>query len=195
MPGGRGSSALVGLAGGILILTTACGASSTPSPSAAPPSSSAATFTSPLYGYVADLPEGLRPEPATEPWSGEPGDFGSDSMTSDRFHATSGDTTWAVGAPTTKTVDQMIEDETEVDANDNDCDPVPDSDEEITIGGEPARLTVKNCPVDSVSVIGLAAVVHGEDGFYFYFIHPEYLAPDPNAVDAFTEFLAGVTFP
>ena len=100
-----------------------------------------------------------------------------------------------VRAPSSQSVDQLIDDRTEADADDHDCDPVPDSDELITIGGEPARLTVKNCPVESPTIIGTAAVIHAGTGYLFYFRHSELLTPNPNAVDKFTDFLAGISFP
>jgi hypothetical protein len=161
---------------------------------AAEPSPSSSSFTSPLYGFAVEV-QGWRPEPATQPWSGKEGDFGSDAESSDRFHAPDGETIWAVRAPMSQSVDQMIDDRTDVDAIEHECDPVPDSNEEITIGGEPARLTVKNCPVESPTIIATAAVVHGEDGYVFYFRHSEQLAPNPDAVDNFTDFLSGVSFP
>jgi hypothetical protein len=197
---------LVEVVGAVIILMTACGSSSSSgseaqasSSSQAPPSSPASTsaassFTSSFYGYAVDLPGGWLPESATEVWSGELGDFGSDAPASDRFQVANGETIWAVSAATTKTVDQMMEDALDWDAVDHDCDPVPDSDEQVTIGGEPARLTAKNCPVTSETVIATAALIHGETGYYFYFRHSELQAPDPNAVDNFKEFLSGVSF-
>jgi hypothetical protein len=181
-----------------LTLLAACGtASSTPTPAATTvPSASPSVFVSPLYGYSVALSEGWRPEPATEAWTGSGG--GSDAASSDRFYSTRGTTIWTVAAPTTKTVDELVTDQIAADAAGNGCPTTMDSDEETTVGGEPARLTTKHCPADAAdggALIATAALLHGGDGYFFYFIYPVGLAADPNAIDDFTSFLEGVEFP
>ena len=183
---------------GTMIVLTACGtASPTPTPGATTlPSASPSVFVSPLYGYSVALAEGWRPEPATEAWNGSGG--ASDAASSDKFHSDRGTTIWTIATPTTKTLDQLVADQIASDAAGNGCPTTMDTDDETTVGGEPARLTTKHCPADAPdggALIATAAVLHGGDGYFFYFIYPVYLAPDPNALDAFTSFLEGVEFP
>ena len=80
----------------------------------------------------------------------------------------------------------------------NDCPTTLETDDGTTVGGEPARLLTKHCPADAPdggALIATAALLHAGDGYFFYFIYPVGLAPDPNAIDAFTSFLEGVEFP
>ncbi len=184
---------------GALIWLTACGiASSTPTPAASTlPSASPSVFVSPLYGYSVALPEAWRPEPATVAWT-EADSFGSDSANSDKFYSTRGTTIWAAATATAKTLDQFVDDQVAIDAVENDCPTTLETDDGTTVGGEPARLLTKHCPADAPdggALIATAALLHAGNGYFFYFIYPVGLAPDPNAIDAFTSFLEGVEFP
>jgi hypothetical protein len=180
-------------------MLAACGpaGSASPSVNAASPSAPASAFESPLYSYSVDLSGAWRPEPATEAWTGtDP--FGSDSANSDKFHSDRGTTIWAVAAPTTKTIDELVAERLADDAAENDCPTEAESDEDITVSGQPARLTTKHCPADAAdggALIAMATVVDKGDGYFFYFLYPVYLAPDPNALDAFTSFLDRVELP
>jgi hypothetical protein len=182
-----------------LTLLAACStASSTSTPAAtALPLASESVFVSPLYGYSAALSEGWRPEPATEAWT-EADSFGSDSANSDKFYSTRGTTIWAVATATAKTLDQFVADQVATDAVENDCPTTLETDDATAVGGEPARLITKHCPAgaaDGGALIATAALLHGGDGYFFYFIYPVGLAADPNAIDAFTSFLEGVQLP
>lgn len=180
------------------ILVAACGgAATTPQPTAPateqlfPPASQ---FDSPLYGYSIALPDGWRPEPATEAWDGAPGSFGSDTANSDRFHFQRGLTVWAVAAQTEKSLAELTDDQMASDVELHDCAATPDTDEPTTLDGDPARLTAKHCPTDSPTEVATESVIHDGKAYVFYFIHPELIAPDPNDLDLFGNLLDGVTF-
>jgi hypothetical protein len=187
------------LVAGALLALAACGPVASPSPSVSVPSPSApaSAFESPLYGYSVELSGVWRPDPATEAWTGTE-TFGSDSANSDKFHSDRGTTIWAVAAPTTKTLDELVAERIADDAAENDCPTEAESDEDITVSGQPARLTTKHCPADAAdggALIVMATVLDQGDVYFFYFIYPVYLASDPNAIDAFTSFLDGVELP
>ena len=193
----------------VALLLTACGTSGTTAPSTtAPPATttsastttaptgtttSEAVFTSPLYGYSIVLPADWTPDPAIERWDGEVGGFGSSTANSDAFEGTMIDNTlWAAAAPTTKGLNDFVLDENAIDAIDHDCENPPDIDEPITIDDEPARLTAKNCPIGSKTLIASAAVIKDGVGYFFYFRN---IDPDSSALDVFRELLTGVTLP
>lgn len=154
---------------------------------------SESVFTSPLYGYSIVVPADWTPQPATERWDGEVGGFGSSTPNSDVFQSqVMFNTLWAAAAPTTKGLNDFVSDETEIDAVEHDCENPPDIDEPITVDDEPARLTAKNCPTDSKTLIAFAAVIKDGVGYFFYFRHVD---PDPSSLDVFQGFLTGVTLP
>ena len=101
-------------------------------------------------------------------------------------------TLWAAAAPTAKSLNDFVSDETEIDAVQHDCENPPDMDEPFTLDDEPARLTAKNCPTDSETLIASAAVIKEGVGYFFYFRHVD---PDPSSLDVFQELLTGVTLP
>ena len=43
-------------------------------------------------------------------------------------------------------------------------------------------------------MIGVTPVIHAGDGYFFYYIQPEYLTPDPNTLDVFRTLLSGPEF-
>lgn len=185
-----------------LILLAACGTASPVSSPSLPASMSSSpgsgsVFESPLYAYSVELAGVWRPEPATESWTGTDS-FGSDSANSDKFHSDRGTSTWVVAAATTKTLDELVADRLAIDAVENDCPPSAETDDDITISGQPARLTTKHCPAgaaDGGALIAMATVLDQGQVYLFYFIYPVYLAADPNAIDPFISFLAGVELP
>jgi len=174
---------------------TALPSSETPTVSATeqlfPPGSH---FESALYAFGIDLPDGWRPDPATEHWNGKYGSFGSDSVNADRFHFQKGFTVWVAAAPTDATLEQLVAGQDSSDARRHDCPRHPDE-QTTTIGGEHAFLEMKHCPTDSGAVIGMAAAIHGGAGYFFYFIHPVFVDATDNDQQVFQSLLDTVTFP
>jgi hypothetical protein len=177
----------------------------TPSPTARQPSLTPAVsaseqlfpagshFDSSLYGFSLDLPDGWRPDPATERWDGTYGTFGSDSLQADRFHFQKGYTVWAVAAPTTATLQQFVAGQDASDARRHECPRHPDG-QPATIGSEDALLEMKHCPTDSAAVIGMAATIHRGVGYFFYFIHPVSVEASNDDQQVFQSLLDTVTF-
>jgi hypothetical protein len=178
----------------VVLLTASCGSSATPTPSATPgPSASGSTFSSSVYAYSIALPAGWRPVPATEAWDGTTAVSSEDPWV-DQFISSRGTIVWAYAAPTSKSLADLTDEAVAASASERQCMANPQVDEPLTVGEEAARFIVTRCPADSQTVIAWATVIHAGDGYFFYFIHPESLAPDPNAVDAFRALLNGIAF-
>ena len=150
-------------------------------------------FTSEVYGYAIDLPDGWRPDPATQTWDGRYGSFGSDTPDSDRFHFQKGHTLWAVAAPTDATLEALLAGQEHSDATKHDCPRHPLRDD-TQIGGEPALIELKHCPTESPTVVGTAATIHHGIGYFFYFIHPASIEASPDDRQVFQALLSTVTF-
>jgi hypothetical protein len=174
------------------LLAACAGASPTARPSERlfPPGSH---FNSALYGFSIDLPDGWRPDPATERWNGTFGTFGSDAASSDRFHFQGGYTAWVAAAPTGAGLDHWIAGQDASDARRHEC-PAHPTAEEFQIAGGEARIESKHCPTDSPTVIVMAATIHAGVGYFFYFIHPADIEASDTDQRVFEAMLSTVTF-
>jgi hypothetical protein len=182
----------------LLLLAASCSnAAPTPTQSRAPllsasASASGSTFSSSVYQYSIDLPDGWRPVAATEAWDGTSGITNEDPWV-DQFISQRGTLAWAFAAPTSKTLDELTADQIASGAVRR-CSKTPETDEGISVGQEPARFVVMHCPADSATLVAWADLVHDGDGYFFYFIYPESLAADPKPLDPFRTLLHGVQF-
>jgi hypothetical protein len=179
----------------VLLLASCSSSATTPTPLTVPSASASASgsaFSSSVYAYSIALPAGWRPVPATEAWDGTT-DISNEDPWVDQFISQRGSVAWAYAAPTSKTLNKLTTDQIASGA-DRQCSTTPETDEAITVGQEPARYVVTHCPADSATVVAWADLIHAGDGYFFYFIYPDSLAPDPNALDSFQTLLDGIEF-
>lgn len=126
----------------------------TPSPSASPPAPVTQRFTSPLYGYSVEAPQGWRFEPATKPWTPVEGQFGEAPMD----FVVSGDEQIALRAgsglmPAGAAVDDWIA-RFITHTPYPECGPPRDTLEVILIDGQPGRLRDNCGEVEATVVVG-----------------------------------------
>ena len=162
------------------------------SPSAAQASPVAPSlFTSSRYGYSLSLPAPWAlASPATATWDGS-GSPGFDAPEVDLFSAPSV-VAWAVAAPTRLTLaDYALQASAEAAAG-HGCPPKPDSDEPITVGGQPARLLTSHCGILVLSAI----TIHNGSAVIFGFQSP-FGHPNTDAADRalFLTFLDAIRLP
>jgi len=185
----------------MIALLAGCTSSATTGPSATPTQSAAAaastppaarTFTSRHYGYTEALPAGWSSAvQATQQWdgTGSPGD--QDSVV-DLFQGPGGIEAWALAAPTKQSLAAYARTTIRVSAAAHPCPATPQTNQAITIGGEPARLLTMQCPPGSGFLVELAVTIH--DGTAYVFASQNPTGSGSHSADraAFRKFLAGI---
>jgi hypothetical protein len=192
-----------------LLITAAvlagCASPVTAGPSATPTRSRAAAastpaaariFTSRHYGYTEALPPGWTSNrPATRQWNGK-GAPGTEDSVVDLFSGPGGLEAWAVAAPTRDSLAAYATAAIRAAAAAHPCPAVPQSDQAITIGGEPARLLGMQCPPGSGFLVETAVTIHAGTAFVFASQDPSGAAADHRADRAaFQLFLGGIRLP
>ena len=192
--------------GGLLLLAllvgTGCASNSVPASTAATPSPTASiepspsppsSFTSPVYGYTVELPGGWKAIEAKVAWDGT-SSISSDGPEVDQWIGRTEASAWAFAAPysgdlnayTKKTVADNAK------YHGGTCPPTPETQDPITIGGEPGTLLAYDCGI----LINLALAVHDGVGYSFGLRDPTIpAATDPTDAAAFAGLLDTVQFP
>lgn len=185
------------------VVLTACagGSSSAPAPSpsaaasvAASASASPTAVTSKTYGYSLTLPGGWTVIQATAAWDGGNEASSHDVPEADQFVRPGGGSAWALVAPTTKNLENYVKERIDANAagHSNTCPVVPDLQDPIKIGSEPATLLAYDCGI----LINLAVTVHDGKGYLFGFrdlaVHA---ATDPADRADFLALLELVEYP
>ena len=192
--------------GGLLLLAllvgTGCASNSVPASTAATPSPTASiepspsppsSFTSPVYGYSVELPGGWTAIEAKVAWDGT-SSISSDGPEVDQWIGRTEASAWAFAAPysgdlnayTKKTVADNAK------YHGGTCPPTPETQDPITIGGEPGTLLAYDCGI----LINLALAVHDGVGYSFGLRDPTIpAATDPTDAAAFAGLLDTVQFP
>lgn len=170
----------------------------TPVPSrSAPPSptaeATASSFTSTIYQYQVGVPGGWTSVAATAAWDGVSG-VSSDSPQVDRWVSVGVASAWASAAAYDKDLKsyaaKTIADTTKY--HGDTCTAPPESQEPITVGGEPGTLIAWNCGI----LINIGVTVHDGIGYTFGFRDPAIAAAtDPADHDVFLDLLKSVKFP
>ena len=189
----------------IAAVLAGCASPVTAGPSATPTRSRAAAastpaaariFTSRHYGYTEALPPGWTSNrPATRQWNGK-GAPGTEDRAVDLFSGPGGLEAWAVAAPTRDSLTAYATAAIQAAATAHPCPAVPQSDQAITIGGEPARLLGMQCPPGSGFLVETAVTIHAGTAFVFASQHPSGAAADHRADRAaFQLFLDSIRLP
>ena len=185
----------------MIALLAGCTSSATTGPSATPTQSAAAaastppaarTFTSRHYGYTEALPAGWSSAvQATQQWdgTGSPGD--QDSVV-DLFQGPGGIEAWALAAPTKQSLAAYARTTIRASAAAHPCPATPQTNQGITIGGEPARLLTMQCPPGSGFLVELAVTIHNGTAHVFASQNPTGSGSHSADRAAFRRFLAGI---
>jgi hypothetical protein len=181
------------LAGCSSSATTSTKATSTQSASAAASTPAAAhTFTSRHYGYAGALPAGWSSDvQATQQWNGQ-GAPGDDDSVVDLFSGPGGVEAWAMAAPTKQSLQAYTTATTRASAAAHPCPATPQTDQAITISGEPARLLNMQCPAGSGFLVEIATTIHDGTAYVFTSQNPTGSGNQSADRAAFRNFLAGV---
>ncbi len=182
-----------------LVVTACTGGSSTlPSPSeaSATPTATAAvptTFTSETYGYTLMLPAGWTALRASKTWDGTSG-ISSDSAEVDQFKSPAAVSSTGVAAPFAQALPALTQ--TLIAAttryHGDTCTSPPESQDAITIGGDPGVLVAWDCGI----LINVALTIHNGVGYQFLLRDPAVHASTDVADRAlFLAMLASVQFP
>ena len=184
-----------------IALLAGCSSSATTSPSATPthPASAAAstppaarTFTSRHYGYTGALPAGWSSDvQATQQWNGQ-GAPGDEDSVVDLFSGPGGVEAWAMAAPTKQSLAAYTTATTRAAAAAHPCPATPQTDQAITIGGEPARLLIMQCPPGSGFQVEIATTIHDGTAYVFTSQNPTGSGNPSADRAAFRTFLAGI---
>jgi hypothetical protein len=159
------------------------------------PVGTASAFVSTVYGYTLGLPaDWAVVKPATLAWDGT-GAPGHDTAVTDLFASAAGTLAWANAAITAKSLNAFTSERLAADAAAHPCPARPETDETLTIAGEPARFTVKHCPATGGILVAMAAVIHDGTGYVFYFQHPPAAPARDDDVATFKGLLGGVALP
>jgi hypothetical protein len=188
----------------MIALLAGCSSSATAGPSATPKQSAAAaastpsaaqTFTSRHYGYIVALPVGWSSTAqATQQWNGH-GAPGEEDSVVDLFSGPGGVEAWAVAAPTKQSLAAYTTATIRASAASHSCPATPQTDQAITIGGEPARLLNVQCPPGSGFLVEIATTIHRGTAYVFASQNPLGSVADHSADRAaFRNFLAGIRF-
>jgi hypothetical protein len=180
------------LAGCSSSATTSPKATSTPSAPAASTPAAARTFTSRHYGYTEGLPaDWFSGVQATQQWDGQ-GAPGDDDSVVDFFTGPGGVEAWAMAAPTKQSLKAYTRATTRASAAAHPCPATPQTDQAITISGEPARLLNMQCPAKSGFLVEIATTIHGGTAYVFTSQNPTGSGDQNADRAAFRKFLAGV---
>jgi len=145
-------------------------------------------FTSRHYGYSEALPAGWRlARQATRQWNGK-GAPGYDTHVVDLFQGPRGIQAWADAAPTTRNLAAYTSATIRASRAGHPCSP-PQTSQDITIGGAPARLLSMQCPAGSGFLVEIAVTVRDGTAFVFASQNP---TGRPFDTAAFRKFLAGI---
>jgi len=121
--------------------------------------------------------------------TGAPGD---DDSVVDLFNGPGGVEAWAIAAPTKQSLGAYTTATTRASAAAHPCPATPQTDQAITIGGEPARLLNMQCPAGSGFLVEIATTIHDGTAYVFTSQNPTG-SGDPSADRAaFRAFLAGI---
>jgi hypothetical protein len=165
-----------------------------PSPNGAAATSATPTaFTSKTYGYSLTVPAGWTTGQAFMAWDGK-GMPAHNVAEADKFVSPNTASSWLLSAPTTKDLAGLVKQAITANATDHGdtCPPVPDSQEPIKIGSEPAALLSYDCGI----LINVAVTVHDDVAYMFGFRDPAiHAATDPADRAAFLALLESVKFP
>jgi hypothetical protein len=156
----------------------------------APPA--ARTFTSRHYGYTGALPAGWSSGvQAAQQWNGQ-GAPGDEDSVVDLFSGPGGVEAWAIAAPTKQSLAAYARTTTRAAAAAHPCPATPQTDQAITIGGEPARLLNMQCPQGSGFLVEIATTIHDGTAYVFTSQNPTGSGNPSADRAAFRTFLAGI---
>ena len=185
----------------MIALLAGCSSAATTSPGATPAQTSpvaastspaARSFTSRHYGYSGALPAGWSSSvQATKEWNGQ-GAPGDDDSVVDLFSGPDGVEAWAMAAPTKQSLAAYTTATTRAAAAAHPCPAAPQTDQAITIGGEPARLLTMQCPAGSGFLVEIATTIHDGAGYVFTSQNPTGSGSQNADRAAFRTFLAGI---
>lgn len=185
----------------LLMVSTACtGASpvvtSSPSEASATPTATPTgptSFTSNTYGYSLMLPAGWTALQASQPWDGTSA-ISSDSPQVDRFQSLASASSTGVAAPFAQALPALTTALIAATAREHGdtCPSPPESQDPITIGGDPGMLVAWDCGI----LINIAVTIHNGVGYQFLLRDPAVQASTDAADRAvFLAMLASVQFP
>src|SRR6201995_3854389 len=184
----------------MIALLAGCSSSAAPSPKAtstqsAPGAASTPaaprTFTSRHYGYTRALPAGWSSgTQATQQWDGH-GAPGDEDIVVDLFSGPGGVEAWAMAAPTKQSLAAYTTATTRASAA-HPCPATPQTDQAITIDGEPARLLNMQCPAGSGFLVEIVTTIHDGTAYVFTSQNPTGSGDQNADRAAFRKFLAGV---
>ena len=162
------------------------------SPTAASTSPATRTFTSRQYGYTGALPAGWSSgAQATQQWNGQ-GAPGDEDNVVDLFSGPGGVEAWAMAAPTKQKPDGLHRSDHPGIRRRDPCPTTPQTDQAITIGGEPARLLTMQCPAGSGFLVEIATTIHDGTAYVFTSQNPTGSGNPSADRAAFRTFLAGI---
>jgi len=185
----------------MIALLAGCSSSATANPKATSTQSAPAaastpaaprTFTSRHYGYAGALPAGWSSDvQATHQWNGQ-GAPGDDDSVVDLFSGPGGVEAWAMAAPTKQSLAAYTTATTRASAAAHPCPATPQTDQAITIDGEPARLLNMQCPAGSGFLVEIVTTIHDGTAYVFTSQNPTGSGDQNADRAAFRKFLAGV---
>jgi hypothetical protein len=184
----------------MIALLAGCASPATTGPGAPPAQSPAATagtaaaariFTSRHYRYTEALPAGWTGGQATQQWNGT-GAPGDDDSVVDLFQGPGGVEAWAIAAPTKENLAAYTRTTTRAAAAAHPCPATPQTDQAITIDGEPARLLNMQCPAGSGFLVEIVTTIHDGTAYVFTSQNPTGSGNQNADRAAFRKFLAGV---
>ena len=185
----------------MIALLAGCSSAATTSPGATPTHSAPATastppaartFTSRQYGYTGALPaDWSSGTQATQPWNGQ-GAPGDEDSVVDLFSGPGGVEAWAMAAPTKQSLTAYTTATTRAAAAAHPCPATPQTDQAITIGGEPARLLTMECPPGSGFQVEIATTIHHGTAYVFTSQNPTGSGNPSADRAAFRTFLAAI---
>jgi hypothetical protein len=162
------------------------------SPAAASTSPATRTFTSRQYGYTGALPAGWSSgTQATRQWNGQ-GAPGDEDNVVDLFSGPGGVEAWATAALTKQSLTAYTAATTRAAAAAHPCPATPQTDQAITIGGEPARLLTMQCPPGSGFLVEIATTIHHGTAYVFTSQNPTGSGNPSADRAAFRTFLVGI---
>jgi len=157
-----------------------------------PPNSGPAAariFTLPPLRLYRSAPRGLAARQARNTPVEREGRPGYDRRVVDLFAGPHGIAAWTIAAPTNKSLESYTSATIRASRAAHPCSP-PQTSQDITIGGAPARLLSMQCPAGSGFLVEIGVTVR--HGTAFVFASQNQTGTKPTDQAAFRNFLAGI---
>lgn len=162
---------------------------STSPPSDASDEPAATEFASDAYGYTVTLPARWFGRQAAVAWGGT-GSPDHAGPYVDQWVGPAAPVAWATAAATSADLPAYAAGRASAGAAAHPCPAVPETEDAITVDGEPAILQVVHCPANGGILVMAAYAIHRGVGFDFLYQDRLMRAGDPGEGDDRAAFLA-----